>query len=67
MPIFGDGDSFWQNVEALWPQFFGRKIDVEKEILIPARDALREAYETPDWRADLEKLAQDSPEADGGR
>jgi hypothetical protein len=68
MPLFdGGGGSFRGNVDALWPQFFGRKIDVEKEILIPARDALREASETPDWRADLEKLAQDSPEAEGGR
>jgi hypothetical protein len=67
MPLFGGSGSFWANVEALWPQFFGRKIEVEKEILIPARDALREAYDTPDWRADLEKLAQDSPEADGAR
>ncbi|HYR58217.1 MAG TPA: hypothetical protein VEO95_06295 [Chthoniobacteraceae bacterium] len=66
MPLFGEGVSFWQNVEALWPQFFGRKIDVEKEILIPARDALREAYDTPDWRADLEKLAQEPPEAGRG-
>lgn len=67
MPVFGGSGSYWGNVESLWPQFFGRKIDVEKEILIPARDALREAYDTPDWRADLEKLAQDSPEADGAR
>ena len=63
----GDRASLWGNVEALWPPFFGRKIDVEKEILIPARDALREAYDTPDWRADLEKLAEEPPEADGAR
>jgi hypothetical protein len=35
---------------------------VEKGILLPSHEALREAYETPDFRAELERLAQEPPE-----
>jgi hypothetical protein len=49
------GPSFRQNVERLWAIFYGRTIDVEKEILTPFQQRLEKDYdqETPDYKKDL--------------
>ncbi len=59
----GGGTSFWANTMRLWEMVFGRKIDVEREILKPAYARLKEAYEVPDLKADLAKLAADPPDS----
>lgn len=62
MPIFNE-PTFRENVVRLWPMFFGRSIDVEREILAPAAALLREAYETEDLHAELKNIVQPPPDA----
>jgi hypothetical protein len=37
--------AFSENVSILWPVFFGREIDVEREITAPARAILKSNYD----------------------
>jgi hypothetical protein len=44
MPAEGER-AFSENVSILWPLFFGREIDVEREITTPARAILKSNYD----------------------
>lgn len=54
---------FYENVEKLWREFFGREIDVEREIVEPAKAVLHDAYDVPDWKSELRDIAEQSPDA----
>jgi hypothetical protein len=51
------------NTAAMWPEIFGREIDVRKEIIAPALTRLRAGYEPDlprrDYKADLRRLGEE--------
>jgi hypothetical protein len=55
--------SYAQNVARFWSIFYQRDIDVEREIMIPASEALKRDYESVgNYKADLRGVSQRRPE-----
>ncbi len=56
------GRSFRQNTEILWPRIYGRKIDVDQEIILPGETTIKNAYKLHETglKASLKEIGQQS-------